>query len=346
MDFCFSPVRGEGRRFSQTAKIMETETSNQLIVRYLLGNLPEAEQVQVEVRAFTDRGFLRYIEEAENDLIDDYVRGTLTEVERRQFESHFFASVERQKKVEFARALAHVTAATATEKTTAPVTQIRWWESLASFLGGWHPVWQFSMAATTLLLVLGLAWLFTVTRGLRTQIAELQAAQQTQQQQEETIRQQAALERARSEELTAQLERERARHQELAQQREREKPLASATAPKTILSLFLPPIAGRGDDNHSKLILPPGTKTVRVQLGLERGDDFKSYGVTIAKQGQTIWARTQLHPRGRTLLLTLPSQLLRAGQYEITLKGVTETQQTEDVRFYYFDVLTKQIRKE
>lgn len=89
-------------------------------------------------------------------------------------------------------------------------------------------------------------------------------------------------------------------------------------------------------------MLPPATRTARLQIGLERGDDFKSYRVELrTTQGQTVWTRDQLRPQGRSIPLIIPAQLLRAGQYELTLKGVTEAQQTEDVRFYYFDVQKK-----
>lgn len=315
---------------------METETSNKLIVRYLLGGLPEAEQVRLEERAFAERAFLRDIEAAENDLIDDYVRGALTETERQQFERRFLSSAERQKKVEFARALAHVVPAVAAQPATT-----HWWDAWLALFRGRHLAWQFSMATAAVLLVLGIAWVFTVSRGLRTQVEQLQAQQQTQQQQEEALRQQAASERARSEELTAQLERERAHSQELARQLARDQAQQNSLHPPLLLSLFLPAVV-RGDDQRPTLTLPPAAQTVRLQIGLERGDDFKSYRVELALlPGPPVWKRAQLRPQGRVLSLSLPAQLLRAGQYEVKLQGVTATQQTEDVRFYYFDVQKK-----
>jgi len=82
--------------------------SEDSLVRYLLGDLTEEEQVEIEERAFQDQRCRRSIEAAESDLIDAYVRGELSERERRQFEGRFFASAERRRKVEFAKALARV----------------------------------------------------------------------------------------------------------------------------------------------------------------------------------------------------------------------------------------------
>src|SRR5215813_9388727 len=75
------------------------------LTRYLLGELTEEEQVEIEERAFRDRRYLLEIEAVECDLIDDYVRGALSEVERRQFEERFLASEKRRRKLEFAKSL-------------------------------------------------------------------------------------------------------------------------------------------------------------------------------------------------------------------------------------------------
>src|SRR4051812_7338736 len=81
-----------------------------LLVRYLLGNLTEEEQVRVEDQAFAEPDYLRAIEAAEADLIDYYVRGELAQADRQAFERRFLTSPQRRGKVEFARALARVTA--------------------------------------------------------------------------------------------------------------------------------------------------------------------------------------------------------------------------------------------
>src|SRR5262245_5276655 len=134
---------------------MEMKALNeQLIVRYLLGGLPEEEQARLEDQAFSDRECLQNIQNAENDLIDEYVRGVLSATERRQFEDRFLASAERRRKVEFARALAQVADATSTEEAAQLVKAgpVHWWNSLLAFLNGLNPTFQFSLAAAALIL--------------------------------------------------------------------------------------------------------------------------------------------------------------------------------------------------
>jgi anti-sigma factor RsiW len=83
--------------------------SEELIVRYLLGDLPEEKQSEIEDRAFQDQPYLQRILAVESDLIDEYVQGELSDSTRRQFETRFLASAERRRKVQFAKALMGLT---------------------------------------------------------------------------------------------------------------------------------------------------------------------------------------------------------------------------------------------
>jgi hypothetical protein len=103
----------------------------ELLVKYLLGNMPETDEVQVEDRAFADANYLGALEAAEADLIDTYVRGGLSQSERRAFERRFLTSRNRWSKVQFARALVRVTAAS-----TAPIRPVQR-QTLISLIRAW-----------------------------------------------------------------------------------------------------------------------------------------------------------------------------------------------------------------
>ena len=99
---------------------MRSQSSNETWrVKYLLGNLTEEEQAQVEDRAFADGDYLSSLEATEADLIDAYVRGELSQSARRSFELRFLTSAERRRKVEFARAFATITAESKTQESPA-----------------------------------------------------------------------------------------------------------------------------------------------------------------------------------------------------------------------------------
>ena len=149
---------------------MAADLNNEkFIARYLLGELSEEQQVEIEDRAFPDKEYLASITAVENDLIDEYVRRELSETERRKFESRFLASAERRKRVEFAKALTRVASeAPVAEKTAIP--QWSWRESLYAFLRGLNPVARFALAAAMLIGLVGGAWLLTTTLRLRSQL--------------------------------------------------------------------------------------------------------------------------------------------------------------------------------
>jgi len=157
-----------------------------LLVRYLLGDLPDEDQVRVEARAFADREYFRLIEAVEADLVDAYVRGELSGSERRHFENRFLASAERREKIEFAKALTRLVAdSNATAAVSSPagvVTQPTWRELLAASVRSWTPTFRYAFAATAAAAVVAaLAWQTIATTRLRDRVTQLEAEQQNQQ---------------------------------------------------------------------------------------------------------------------------------------------------------------------
>src|SRR5262249_42649893 len=85
------------------------------IRRLLLGELPAAEQEEIEIRLLADAELQTTVEIAEFDLIDDYVRGNLTKVEPANFQRRFLNSSERRDRLETARAWLKTPEVSATE---------------------------------------------------------------------------------------------------------------------------------------------------------------------------------------------------------------------------------------
>lgn len=85
---------------------MERNPDNdKLAIRYLLGEVSQQEQTQIEEQFFADDVFFETLLAVESELIDCYVRGKLSPHDGEQFEKHFLASPERRKRVEIARDL-------------------------------------------------------------------------------------------------------------------------------------------------------------------------------------------------------------------------------------------------
>jgi cell division protein FtsB len=323
--------------------------SEKLITQYLLGELPEERQIEIEDRAFSDKEFLASITAVENDLIDEYVREELPETTRRRFETRFLASEGRRKRVEFARALVQLadeTRVTKRETITVTAASVSWRDALAAFIHGLNPAARISLAAATLVVLLGGAWLITETLRLRNQLTQLQAQQNDRQ----TLQQQVEVERRRSEELAAQLNQEKQQRAQTDESLHRLSETVNQQTPETprpiIASLTLLPGIGRGATTQPRLVLPANATVAQLQIGIEPEETYKSFGVDLRTvAGRPVWTRDSLPARsargGRSIRLTLPASALIPGEYELRLKGKMDTGATEDVGFYYFEVMKR-----
>ncbi len=77
---------------------------DQLMIRYLLHELPEDERMAVQDRFFGDASFAGRLRAVESELIDAYVRGELTPERRTRIEELLLQSPPQRQKLAFARA--------------------------------------------------------------------------------------------------------------------------------------------------------------------------------------------------------------------------------------------------
>ena len=323
---------------------MATDLTNEnLIARYLLGELSEEQQIEIEDRAFADKNYLASITTVENDLIDEYVRNELSGVERQRFEKRFLASAERRKRVEFARALAGVMSEEVVSKKIVVEKTSSWRDAIYAFINGLTPAARIAFASAVPLLLIGAGYLSIETLRLRRELTELRTANQTQR---DAQQQALELERRRNEELNAQLNQEK---QQREQTDESLRELSEASdavnpAPRPVIAaLTLLPGLTRGGDNKPSLVLPEDARLVRLQIGIDPEEQYKKFAVELRTlAGRQVWTRENLNARNRrgarAVGLTLPATVLKAGEYELRLQGVNESGGAEDIGFYYFDV--------
>ncbi len=118
----------------------------QLLIRYLLGTLPDEEAEPMDERSVTDDELAGRLAEAENDLVDSYVRGELSREERERFEAHYLSTEQRRRKVAFADALRQ---RIEEGGTALPARETPPWTRTAPRL---VPAWALAAAALVLLL--------------------------------------------------------------------------------------------------------------------------------------------------------------------------------------------------
>lgn len=324
---------------------MAADLNNEtLIARYLLGELPEEQQVEIEDLAFADKAYLASITAAENDLIDGYVRNELSADARERFEKRFLASAERRKRVEFARALAAVMEEKAvSKKTVAHETKSwSWRDALYAFIYGLTPAARMALVSAVPLLVIGTGYLFVETLRLRRELTQANAGYQSQQ----NLQQALEVERRRNQELNAQLNQEKQQREQtdesLRELSETQDAVNPAPRP-VIASLTLLPGLSRGGDANPSLVLAENARLVRLQIGIDPEEQYENFAVELLTlAGRQVWTREKLTARqrrgARAVGLTIPATALKAGEYELRLRGVTDSGGSEDVGFYYFNV--------
>jgi anti-sigma factor RsiW len=197
--------------------------SEKLMIRYLLGDVPEDEQIRIEERFFTDDEYFEQLLALEDDLIDDYVNGELTDREREQFEEYFLASPTRRQRVEFAKTFMRAGSLPALAEIAMPgearPEPVPWWRTVMVFWRAQSLPRRFALAASVVL-VLGGSWLIVDTMRLRNHVEQLQAERRESQRREQELLQHIAglsQESERVTELSAQLKRERNERRRLEQ---------------------------------------------------------------------------------------------------------------------------------
>jgi hypothetical protein len=304
----------------------------QIMQRYLLGELSEIQQATLENEYFRDRRVFDQVVQLETELVDKYARGLLSPAERERFEQHYLAHPIRLDRANFATALAaKIDQTTPVEPVLRPDA-----ESLFRriFYFSPQPMLAWISAVAILFLSAGVVWFFVENRGLRDQVA-------LQQQREQQLQQQTTRDREYAEQLAAELERQR----EL--QRNSSSPPPEPKRAPTFASLILTVAGTRGSESAapSVLVVPSGTNEVRLQLKL-RESSYPSYRAVLQLAGgpeMFAWRRTTIHPHqaGATVFLTLPAEKLASGDYVLTLRGVNQIGEVEDVSKSLFRVERK-----
>ena len=83
---------------------MKIDQRENLIRRYLLSELAEADQAALEQEFLIDRGKFDQMWAVENELVDSYVRGETSRPARERFEGHYLASPLHRERVAIAEA--------------------------------------------------------------------------------------------------------------------------------------------------------------------------------------------------------------------------------------------------
>jgi anti-sigma factor RsiW len=314
------------------------------MMKYLLGELSEEEEITVEDRYVLDGDFFNRLLVAEDELIDSYVRGELTEPQKRRFEKHFLSSPKRKERLRSAQALMRLlqenaaVAPQAVPETGANTERVTLWQRTQEFLRSFYPGMQLAMSAAMLLLIIGGGFIFS---RLNSQINQLKSDRATLQSENEQVQQEIAQTREASTKLTKELENVKERSGALEQQ------VASLQEPKqavvgvTFEESFQTGTGTADVGGRVKAVRTTGKDQVKVQINLLEAD-YQQYRIKLLKDGKDeIW-QTNLSgekiPSGKRLTVRLSTDLLKSGDYKLIVSGKTDDGNYQFIKDYTLKV--------
>ena len=315
---------------------MNSDLENGLhLKKYLLGDMSAEDQQCLEQRLLIDSAAFEELKCTEDELIDDYLEGTLSGNEREKFESFFLSAPERQQKLSFAKALKRYTAAHREKKKSWLI-----WEN--SWQAFWHPrnrILKWALAASLLFLIGGVSW-------SALQISRLQLA--LDHEQTGARKSQTQLKRMQSQylELTASLELEQALSgrlkQEVANLQRAQKSgpsILPAQIKPALLSTEQRRLIQQGSDGIQEIEVPSGEGLVKLELKMEPLK-YPQYQAALQRVGgDKIRTQTESSIQGQFSGLSISTELLTRGDYELRLSGITAAGEIEEIDDYYFRVM-------
>ncbi len=199
-----------------------------------------------------------------------------------------------------------------------------------------------------LILLIGSLWagfkIATLRRDLIAANQERNSFEQRQQELNrkiEELQQELSTGNAQSDDLAKELERLRQQQKEMEKQLPQRQTKEPASPP--IASFFLFPGSIRGSNEGAKtLAIAPTIETVRLQVRFD-ADDYSSYQALLRIiDGAQVFSQRSLKARsskdGATVSIKIPAKKLVRNDYILTLSGVGDHGQMEEVERYFFRV--------
>ena len=328
---------------------MKTE-SEEILTKYLLGELSEAEQRRIEEGYFTDSEFYEQLAALQNEMLYDYTQGKLSQEMSERFEQRYLSSSRGRGKAEAARRILDrlLEMRPATSPPDAAGKRRTLTEFLRSLRGSRFPVLMYSAAVAALALVAGSAWLLFETISLRGQLNQARIEKAAS---DADLNKRAADEQARLDQMSRELEAERRQRaqteQELAEQKTEAANRQAKSSPLGIVaSLVLNPGMERNLEAPSQVRIGPEVGRLHLQLNLKEQIAYQSCRAVLRTlDGREVWHQGGLRARpttsGHAVQVSVPSRTLAAGDYELTLSGVTAEGKAEDISDYFFTVVKR-----
>jgi hypothetical protein len=288
---------------------MDPDQEKQM-VQYLLGQLSEQEQAELERQYLVDDALFEALLAIEGELRDTYARGMLSRADRQAFEQRLLILPHQKEKQKFAQTLRQYLAQEGTPA-GALAHVIAKWNSLLRILGAQPRTVLIPVLSVTLVVLVGGSW-WLVRKGMQSS------------------------RNAPATTSTASAPPGQAPEPQLQ---------TSTHAPEqeagTVAFVLTPGLIRGGVQESRPLVIPAGVSRVRLETRFD--GDYSSYEAVLqTAEDKRIWSEGNLNaeifPGGKRVFLDLSTSLLPPGDYILTLRGLTVSGRPETVAEYAFRV--------
>lgn len=300
------------------------DREEQKLRKYLTGDLSEAEQVKIETEFLASDEAFERLEEIENDLVDEYVRGELMAQERSLFEKNYLTTPLHRQRVLLSQNLLRTAAnEKMPAKNRAIASSNSWWAELFSGL----KLHQLAWAVAALLIAVLSGWFLLRPQPATVINPEIAKA-----------------------EATPPMDSPTPKPQPLKPETRIPKPETRIPTPVFLLRGAFNINQTRGTETKSAaaakmqpLVLDKGVENVTLQMVLE-GERYTKYQSEIraidTSKSFTLITKPPVKS-SKNISLTIPAVRLAKADYILTLSGVTETGEVEEINQYPFRVTRK-----
>lgn len=314
------------------------------IIKYLFGELNEAERDTLEDRIFSEEEFAEFLSAVEKDLIDDYARNEMNADLRRRFEQKYLVSETRREKVRVASILQKELFAE--KEVIAPIviaTESTVWQKLADFFRVPNLALAGGLAVILLFALFG-SWLL-----LRSTPNQIDIVTGDSNQNIKIPTPQISPEVTPTVEITENVNKPTNNINKPTPTPKKPLPVNSPTPEKREVEQSEPPrifiatlIPILRSDSVPTLKIPKNASSVQLKIVHDNQKSFVKYRLETRNQnGDLIDSRTiSVNEKNleRPIYLNLPNSRLKAGSYEITLNGIDAENKSQPLKFYNFVV--------
>jgi len=327
---------------------MDRKNNDENLIRaYLLGELSEIEQAQLEQRLMTDDECFHLATAMEEELVDQYLYGQLSKAEQEKFSRRFLATPEGAEQLRLAATLKKYVRRERLDKQMGVRRQLSASDATPrrsagfAWLGLQSAAARYALVAAAIFLGAILVLGGRVWR-LQSQVEQLRASQGSPTSREQELQNQLAEQRSRNDDLATSLQQTQAERARLELEVQRLNSPGNDHSQTLVASLTLPPGRPRSVGNNNLLVIKPGMSQVRLHL-LVREPAYTTYQASLqTASGKPVWTAESLTPQlagGRIhLRISLPAQFLSGGDFQLRLQGRTGSGDYEEAGNYYFRV--------